>query len=118
VNAGTVVVMLDAITADHVVVALRQYAFRGGHRVPDEVGTVADQLDAVTRHQRHRVPSPGRPGAGAVEDSLMTYTETAQALGVSTRTVSRYVAAGLLTTVGRRITARSVTELTRGGYAS
>ena len=103
------VVSLDADGAWHLQRAVAVYITRlGREQVPRGL------VDVVTAISRHHSPftapeldTPTDP----MHRGLMSHLDAATRLGVSTRTVSRLVAAGRLVPIGQRITALSVDTL-------
>lgn len=98
--------------------ALADYVARNGRAAPPSMVLERDRLAMLIR--RHSQTFPDRHLDDVVsgpDHALVTYTEAATALGVSTRTIGRHVAAGQLAKVGRRVTRTSVTALSMGQSA-
>jgi len=107
----TAVVLLDvdANVLWHLEVALARYTLDiGRDRVPH---ALAEVVVAIRRHRQPLAATSLDTSPSSIHDGLVTFTEASERLRVSKRTVSRRVNAGHLTTVGRRITAASVTAL-------
>lgn len=106
----------NQLEAAHVQSAIQEYIHRRGRtRVPSRLIELVDDLAAITRHKSPypatRLAHPRLPA----DSGLLSYSQAAQRLGVSARTVSRMVANNELETVGRRITRASVRRLTKEG---
>jgi excisionase family DNA binding protein len=92
------VLQLGPVEAGYVGAALARYGREleaAGERLPPAVAEIASTCLRVARSGQSR-PLVAVPAHSAGVDALLTYDEAAEAAAVSTRTVRRMVASGVL----------------------
>ncbi|MAT04922.1 MAG: hypothetical protein CL424_07755 [Acidimicrobiaceae bacterium] len=110
--------MIVVGTPEECEVARRLFAsavHRLGTDAPDVLRTV--EFAAIRGHSGTLPATSLDVGASVVDRELMSYSQAAQFLGCSTRTITRRVRAGDLARVGRQVTAASVNALASRGDA-
>jgi excisionase family DNA binding protein len=103
------VVLTSELEQAHMGRALEDHLFRHGrNQVPPGVVALSEALGRQTTLEQ---ADCDQCGSALGQSVLMSYTEVAERLRVSKRTVSRLVADGRLETVGRRIRRSAVEAL-------
>lgn len=94
---------------------------QNGIAVPAEVGRLHETLADVGGHRRTDPAGSRATGDAGLVDmgpAAVTYAAAARRLGMSTRTIGRWVADGRLRTVGRRVVAADLDALVAERRAS
>lgn len=112
---------LDGLTAQHLAVALARHrlaCLRDGIDVPPLLEALFEACQPLSRPSADVHGRLLAASAAVVDHPPMDYVAAAEALGVSVRTVGRWVASGRLVRVGRKVTAASVAAAVNGRVAA
>jgi hypothetical protein len=112
---------LDGLTAQHLAVALARHQLacsRDGIEVPPLLVELFAACQPLSRPSAATGGHLVAASAAIVEHPPMDYVSAADALGVSVRTVGRWVASGRLVRVGRKVTPATVAAAVSGRAAA